>query len=156
MEKQLKWKVTVDGEEYAVECVTLKTLFEVYIDGELAIKAPRKMKNDDTDSEYDLRIGGKWCQFVVYDGAPDLCVDGILLGAQQEMDHKDRRNRWLKVLGGIFCIITSSYATFLWFIYEIGGKPIFGGVVSLIFIQIFFFGGIALLLSALKRKKKEY
>jgi len=156
MENELKWNVTVDGREYAVECVKLKSLYEIYVDGELAIKAPRQMKHTCENSEYDLRIGGKRCQFVVYDGEPDLCVDGVLLGAQAEMDRKERRNRILAVLGGIFCIITSSYATFLWFIYEIGGKPIFGGVVSLIFIQIFFWGGIALIIGALRKKKKEY
>ena len=156
MDKELKWNVTVDGVDYLVECVTQKTLFEVYVDGEPAIRVPRKMKNDDTDSEYDLRIGGKKCQFVLYDGVPDVCVDGILLGAQQEMDEKAKRNRRLMILGGLFCIITSSYATFLWVIYEIGGHPIFGGVLSLIFIQIFFFGGIALVLTALKKKKREY
>lgn len=155
MEKQLKWNVTIDGDFYAVECVTLKTLYEVYVDGELTIKVPRKLRSDDSDSEYDLRIGGKLCQFVLYDGQPDLCVDGILLGAQQEMDRKERRNRWLKVLGGMLAVISSSYATFLWFVYKYAGDPIFGGVVSLIFIQIFFFGGIALMLSAIK-KKKEY
>lgn len=156
MEKDLKWKVTVNGEEYDVACVVQKTLYEVYVDGEVAIRVPRKMKNDDTDSEYDLRIGGKRCQFVVYDGVPDVCVDGILLGVQREMDEKAKRNRRLMILGGIFCIITSSYATFLWVIYEIGGNPIFGGVLSLIFIQIFFFGGIALVLAALRRKKAVY
>ena len=59
MANELKWNVTVDGEDYTVECVTQKTLFEVYVDGEVSIRVPRKMKNDDTDSEYDLRIGGK-------------------------------------------------------------------------------------------------
>ncbi len=156
MENELKWNVNVDGREYAVSCVKLKSLYEIYIDGELAIKAPRQMKHTCENSEYDLRIGGKRCQFVVYDGEPDLCVDGVLLGAQAEMDRKERRNRILSVLGGIFCIITSSYATFLWFIYEIGGKPIFGGVVSLIFIQIFFWGGIALIIGAIRRRKQEY
>ncbi len=156
MANELKWNVTVDGEVYAVECVKMKSLYEIYVNGELAIKAPRQMKHTCENSEYDLRIGGKRCQFVVYDGEPDLCVDGILLGAQQEMDRKELRNRWLKVLGGIFCIVTSSYATFLWFVYEAIGHPIFGGVVSLVFIQIFFWGGIALLISAIRKKKQEY
>lgn len=153
MANELKWTVEINGEEHLVNCVTQTSLFDVYVDGELAIKVPRKMRNDDSDSEYDIRIGGKRCQIVVYDGVPDLCVDGILLGAQREIDQKERRNRMLKILGGIFCIITSSYATFLWVIYEIGGNPIFGGVLSLIFIQIFFFGGIALILNAFKKKK---
>ena len=153
MENNRKWKAQIGDKVYLVECVTLKSLFEIYVDGELELKVPRKMKHDDSDSEYDIRIGGKRCQIVVYDGEPDLCVDGILIGAQAEMDRKDRRNKFLKILGGLFCIITSSYATFLWVIYEIGGKPIFGGVVSLIFIQIFFWGGIALFLYAFKKKK---
>jgi len=155
MENNRKWKAQIGDKVYQVECVTLKSLFEIYVDGELELKVPRKMKHDDSDSEYDIRIGGKRCQIVVYDGEPDLCVDGILIGAQAEMDRKDRRNKFLKILGGLFCIITSSYATFLWVIYEIGGRPIFGGVLSLIFIQIFFWGGIALFLYAFK-KKKEY
>ena len=156
MEKQLKWEATVNGETYTVTCEKHKTLFEVYVDGELAMKVPRKMKNDDSDSEYDLRIGGKRYQFVVYDGQPDLCVDGILVGAQREMDRKELRNRWLKILCGMMAVIASSYATFLWFVFDAAGKPIFGGVVSLIFIQIFFFGGIGLMISAVRKKKTEY
>lgn len=156
MDKKLKWDAEIDGKVYTVECVPQKSLFEVLVDGELTIQVPRKMRNDDTDSEYDLRIGGKRCQIVMYDGVPDLCVDGILIGAQREMDEKERRNRRLAVLGGLFCILTSSYATFLWVIYEIGGRPIFGGVASLIFIQFFFFGGIALVVGGLRKKKKEY
>ena len=156
MENELKWNVTVDGTEYAVKCVKMKSLYEIYVDGELAIKAPRQMKHTCENSEYDLRIGGKRCQFVVYDGDPDLCVDGILLGAQAEMDRKERRNRRLAVLGGLMAILMSSYATFLWVIYEIGGKPIFGGVASLVFIQIIFWGGIALVIGGIRKKKKEY
>jgi len=156
MEKQQKWEVTIDGQEYTVTCVTMKTLFEIYVDGDLVMNVPRKMRNDDSDSEYDIRIGGKRCQIVVYDGKPDLCVDGILIGAQREMDQKERRNRRLMILGGLLSIMMSSYATFLWVIYEIGGNPIFGGVLSLIFIQFFFFGGIVLILAALRKKKKEF
>ena len=156
MEKKNQWQVTVGDKVYDVNCVTMKTLFEVYVDGELALTVPRKMKNDDSDSEYDIRIGGKRCQFVLYDGVPDLSVDGILLGEEDLMRRQEIRNRWLKVLGGMLCIISSSYATFLWFVFKAAGNPIFGGVVSLIFIQIFFFGGIALMLSAVRRKKKQY
>lgn len=156
MDKKMKWDAEINGETYVVECVPQKSLFEIFVDGELAIQVPRKMRNDDSDSEYDLRIGGKRCQIVVYDGVPDLCVDGVLIGAQRELDERDRRYRRLMIFGGLFCIITSSYATFLWVIYEIGGKPIFGGIVSLLFIQIFFFGGIALLISGLRKKIKRF
>lgn len=156
MDNKLKWSVEVEGEVYAVECVTQSSLYEICVDGEVVIRVPRKLKTDHTDSEYDLRIGSKRCQFVIYDGKPDLCVDGILLNMQREMDRKAFRNRILSILAGFFCIITSSYATFLWVVYELSGDPIFGGVLSLIVIQIFFLGGVALVLAALRRKKKEY
>ncbi len=154
MSEKLQWDAVVNGETYLVECITMKTLFEIYVDGELAMKVSRKMKNDDEDSEYDLRIGGKRCQFVLYDGVPDLCVDGILLGVEREMARKERRNRWLKILGGMLVIIMSTYATFLWFVYEIGGDPIFGGLLTLGMILFFFVCGILLLISAIRRKKE--
>ena len=156
MEKRMQWEATIDGKSYDVKCVPMKSLFEIYVDEELKLKVPRKMRNDDSDSEYDIKIGGKRCQIVVYDGIPDLCVDGILLGEEDLMQRMEIRNRWLKVLGGMLSVLGSSYATFLWFVFKEAGNPIFGGVVSLIFIQIFFWGGIALMVSAVWKKKKPY
>lgn len=154
MENHLKWKVTVDGKSYAVECVTMKTLYEIYVDGELAIRAPRQMKNTSESSEYDLRIGGKRCQFVVYDGIPDLCVDGILMGAQRQLEHQERRNRWLKILGGMALILVNTYAVFTWTAFQIAGEPIFGGVIALVLFFVLIGCGVWMLLSALKRKKE--
>ena len=156
MDNELKWDVTVDGEEYAVTCVTQKKLFEVYVDGEVMIRVPRKMKNDDTDSEYDLRIGGKRCQFVIYDGKPDLCVDGILLGAQAELDYLDRRSRRRRLFAGMGLIAASTYAIFLWFVYELAGQPFFGGYIALFLFFALIIVGIGLLLSVLKKKDGEY
>ena len=79
MANEHKWTVEIDDQTYQVECVTQTSLYDVYVDGELAIRVPRKLRNDDSDSEYDLKIGSKRCQLVIYDGSPDLCVDGILL-----------------------------------------------------------------------------
>lgn len=155
MSKELKWEVTVDGAVYSVKCVTQKTVFDVYVDGELAIRAPRKLKNDDTDSEYDLRIGGKRCQFVVYDGVPDVAVDGILLGAERQMEKQERQNRWLKRLGGMALMVVSTYAVFLWNAYQLAGEPMIGGYVSLVMFILLIVCGLLLLLSTLK-KKKEY
>lgn len=149
------WKIEIDGELYEVRCVPMKTLFEVYVDGELAIKAPRQMKNCDEDSEYDLKIGSKWCRFVVYDGVPDVAVDGILQGVEEEMAHKERRNRLLLFFGGIFTTLVSSFAVFLWYAFMVSGNPVFGGYVSLIFILFFVVGGIMMFCYSLK-KKKEY
>ncbi len=155
MSKELKWEVNIDGAVYSVKCVTQKTVFDVYVDGELAIRAPRKLKNDDTDSEYDLRIGGKRCQFVVYDGVPDVAVDGILLGAERQMEKQERQNRWLKRLGGMALMVVSTYAVFLWNAYQLAGEPMIGGYVSLVMFILLIVCGLLLLLSTLK-KKKEY
>lgn len=155
MSRELKWNVKVGGEDFAVECVTQKTVYDVYVDGELAIRAPRKLKNDDTDSEYDLRIGGKRCQFVVYGGVPDLCVDGILLGAERQLEQQERRERWLKMLGGMALMAVSTCGVFMWSAYQIAGEPMAGGYLSLILFILLIGCGLWLLLSTLK-KKKEY
>ncbi len=154
MEKELKWNVTVNGEDYLVRCVTQKSLFDVYVDEELAIRVPRKMKHDDSDSEYDLIIGGKRCQFVVYDGAPDVCVDGILLGAQRELDRLERRSRRRRLFAGMGLILASTYATFLWFVYQLAGNPFFGGYVALVLFVALIITGVALLLGVVKENRK--
>lgn len=153
MGNQLKWKVDVDGEVYNVECVTMKTLYEIYVDGELAIRAPRQMKHTSENSEYDLRIGSKRCQFVVYDGVPDLCVDGILLGAERLLEHQERRNRWLKIFGGMALILVNTYAIFTWIAFQIAGEPVFGGAIALVLFFLLIGCGVWMLLSALKRRE---
>ena len=154
MAKDLKWNVTIDGMEHTVSCVPQTSLFDVYVDEELAIRVPRKMKHDDSDSEYDLTVAGKACQFVVYDGKPDLCVDGILIGAQRELDRLDRRSRRRRLFAGMGLIAACTYAIFLWFIYELAGTPFFGGYAALFLFFALIIVGVGLLLSVLK--KKEY
>lgn len=149
------WKVDIDGQMHEVRCIPQKTLFDVYVDGDLVSKVPRQMKNSDEDSEYDIRIGGKRCQFVVYDGEPDVAVDGILQGVEEDMRRKELRNRLLLFFGGIVVTLVSSFAVFLWYAFEIAGEPIFGGVLSLVFILFFVVGGILMVAYSLK-KKKEY
>lgn len=155
MSKATKWTVCVDGEEYIVSCVTQKTVYDVYVDGEMAIQAPRKMRNDDTESEYDLRIGGKRCQFVVYGGEPDVCVDGILLGAERQMEKQERTNRLLKMIGGMALILINTYAIFLWAAYRMTDDPVFGGYVAPILFAALICVGLWMLLSGL-RKRKSY
>lgn len=152
--KDLKWNVIIDGTEHLVSCVPQTSLFDVYVDEELAIRVPRKMKHDDSDSEYDLTVAGKLCQFVVYDGKPDLCVDGILLGAQRELDRLELRSHRRRLFAGMGLILASTYCIFLWFIYELAGTPFFGGYVALALFCALVVVGICLLLSLLK--KKEY
>ena len=156
MAKDLKWNVTIDGEEHLVSCVTQTSLYDVYVDDELAVRVPRKMKNDDSDSEYDLNVAGKRCQFVIYDGKPDLCVDGILIGAQDELDRLDRRSRRRRLFAGMGLILASTYAIFLWFVYQLAGTPFFGGYVALVLFFVLIIVGIGLLLSVLKRKNNQY
>jgi len=155
MGKNLKWEIEIDGKDYLVHCVLQSSLFDVYVNEELAIRVPRKMKHDDSDSEYDLTVGGKRCQFVVYDGKPDLCVDGILIGAQRELDYLEQRSRRRRLFAGMGLIAASTYAIFLWFVYQMAGEPFFGGYVALILFFVLIIVGIGLLLSVLK-KKKEY
>ena len=155
MSRELKWEVNVNGETFAVECVTQKTGYDVYVDEELAIRVPRKLRNDDTDSEYDLPIGGKRCQFVVYGGVPDLCVDGILLSAERQLERQERRERRLKMLAGMALILVSTCGVFLWTAYQVAGEPMAGGYLSLIIFILLIGCGLLLLLSTLK-KKKEY
>lgn len=153
MENEHKWTVEIDDHTYQVSCVTQTSLYDVYVDGELAIRVPRKHRNDDSDSEYDLKIGSKRCQLVVYDGSPDLCVDGILLGAQREMDRRENRNRILLVLGCMALIAGCTYSIFLWFIYQLAGQPFFGGYVALVFFVALIIFGVFMLLRTLKKKK---
>ena len=156
MAKELKWEAEIDGETYLVHCIPQTSLFDVYVNEELAIRVPRKMKHDDSDSEYDLTIGGKRCQFVIYGGKPDLCVDGILLGAQAELDYLDRRSRRRRLFAGMGLIAASTYAIFLWFVYELAGQPFFGGYIALFLFFALIIVGIGLLLSVLKKKDREY
>ena len=156
MAKELTWEAEIDGEVYFVKCIPQTSLFDVYVNEKLAIRVPRKMKHDDSDSEYDLVIGGKRCQFVIYDGKPDLCVDGILLGAQAELDYLDRRSRRRRLFAGMGLIAACTYAIFLWFVYELAGQPFFGGYIALFLFFALIIVGIGLLLSVLKKKDKTY
>ena len=152
MKKKLSWKVVVDGEAYTLRCVPYKTVFDVFVDDELAIRVPRRSE-EGTDMEEDIRVGSKVCRFVVYDGEPDLAVDGILQGVERDMRHKEIRNRLLLVFGGILVAAVSSFAAFLWFVFEAAGQPIFGGYLSLSFIAIFALGGLAMVFFGLKPNK---
>lgn len=153
MKKNLQWTVNVDGENYLVRCVPYKTVFDVYVDDDLAIRMPRR-NEEGTDMEEDIRVGSKVCRFVVYDGEPDLAVDGVLQGVERDMRRKEVRNRLLLVIGGILVAAVSSFAAFLWFVFEAAGEPIFGGYLSLSFIAIFALGGILMVFYGLKPNKR--
>ena len=153
MKNEYKWNVTVEGEKCLVRCVPYKTVFDVYVDGDLVEHVGRD-DSDGLDTEYDIKIAGKKCQLTLYGGELDLCVDGVLLGAEREMKRREIRNRILLVLGGLAASMASSLAVFMWYIYETIGDPIFGGVTTLIFLMLFGLGGLLMIFFGLKPKKR--
>ena len=153
MKNEYKWNVTVEGEKYLVRCVPYKTVFDVYVDGDLVEHVGRD-DSDGLDTEYDIKIAGKKCQLTLYGGELDLCVDGVLLGAEREMKRREIRNRILMVLGGLAASMASAVAVFMWYIYETIGDPIFGGVTTLIFLMLFGLGGLLMIFFGLKPKKR--
>ena len=153
MKNEYKWNVTVEGEKHLVRCVPYKTVFDVYVDGDLVEHVGRD-DSDGLDTEYDIKIAGKKCQLTLYGGELDLCVDGVLLGAEREMKRREIRNRILLVLGGLAASMASALAVFMWYIYETIGAPIFGGVTTLVFLMLFGLGGLLLIFFGLKPKKR--
>ena len=153
MKNEYKWNVTVEGEKYLVRCVPYKTVFDVYVDGDLVEHVGRD-DSDGLDTEYDIKIAGKKCQLTLYGGELDLCVDGVLLGAEREMKRREIRNRILMVLGGLAASMASAWAVLMWYIYETIGDPIFGGVTTLIFLMLFGLGGLLMIFFGLKPKKR--
>ena len=153
MKNEYKWNVTVEGEKYLVRCVPYKTVFDVYVDGDLVEHVGRD-DSDGLDTEYDIKIAGRKCQLTLYGGELDLCVDGVLLGAEREMKRREIRNRILLVIGGLAASMASSLAVFMWYIYETIGDPIFGGVTTLVFLMLFGLGGLLLIFFGLKPKKR--
>ena len=153
MKNEYKWNVTVEGEKCLVRCVPYKTVFDVYVDGDLVEHVGRD-DSDGLDSEYDIKIAGKKCQLTLYGGELDLCMDGVLLGAEREMKRREIRNRILLVLGGLAASTASAWAVLMWYIYETIGDPIFGGVTTLIFLMLFGLGGLIMIFFGLKPKKR--
>lgn len=152
MKKDNTWLVTVGEDTHTVRCDVFKTVFDVYVDGELAARVSRS-DADGSDSEYNIKVGGKTCQFVVYDGEPDLAVDGILLGAEEGQRRADLRNKWLKLVGGAVLLVICSYAVFMWIAFRAVGEPISGGILSLFGFLAGLAAGAGLLISALKKKE---
>lgn len=150
MSNKLCWPVTVEGREYLVRCETHKTVFDVYVDDELVLHMGKN--TDGLDTERDIRVGGKVCQFVVYGGEPDLAVDGILQGVEASQHRAQRQGRWLKLFGGIAVLVVSTFAAFLWYAFEVSGQGIFGGWAALLMIIGFAVLGLWMMVSALKSK----
>lgn len=152
MKRNNVWRVTVGKQTHTVRCEVFKTVFDVYVDDELAARISRS-STDGGDTEHNIRVGGKNCQFVVYDGVPDLAVDGILLGAEETQRRTELRNKWLKLVAGAVLTIICSYAVVMWFGFQAAGEPIAGGILSLLSFLAGVAAGVGLLISALRKKK---
>ncbi|MBQ7801619.1 MAG: hypothetical protein IJ375_04780 [Oscillospiraceae bacterium] len=151
MRKRNSWPVTVGEQIHTVRWEEHGAYYDIYVDEELAV---RIMKSDcEGNSEHDIRVGDKVCQFVVYDGKPDLSVDGILQRAEAELLRSERRSRRQKLIGGAFLIIMCTWSVFAWFGFQAAGEPLFGGsAVGLIGALAFLAVGIWLVVGTLRKK----
>lgn len=150
--KDLAWKVPVDGRVYHVRCVDNGNKYDLYLDDE---HLTRVWKQDDIrqDREQPVTIGGKVCQFVIYDGIPDLAVDGILLNAEAEYLKTEKSRRRFALFTGILQTLIGILACFSWVILTIGGGEVPGGWFALILVIGFTAMGIWQILRERKRKE---
>lgn len=149
--KNLFWDVPVNGRYYRVQCVDNGSKFDLYVDEEYLTTVWKKHEIQE-DLEQDIRISGKVCQFVVYDGEPDISVDGILLHAEEEYLHTMRKNRRYDILTGILMTIVGILAIFSFIVLKLGGEDIMGGWLALVMAVGFTAWGIWNLVSAIGRK----
>lgn len=150
--KELAWNVPVGGRVYHVQCVDNGNKYDLYLDDE---HLTRVWKQDDIrqDREQDVTIGGKVCQFVVYDGIPDLAVDGILLNAEAEFQKTEKSRRRFALFTGIFQTLIGILACFCWAILTIGGGEVPGGWFTLVLVIGFTALGLWQILRERKRKE---
>lgn len=124
MKQNLYWDLKVNGTRHQVECLPKDVNFEVYVDGEYRFS----VRSDKAqDQEQALTIGGKLCRFVVCDGLPDLEVDGILLNAEADFLKKEKRDRLISVLLGVFMVLVGTIAVFSGVLLKLAGEDFYGG-----------------------------
>ena len=147
----MAWDVQANGESYLVQCVDKGNKYELYVDEALLTTVWKKQEIME-DLEQDIRIGGKLCQFVVYDGEPDISVDGILLHAQEEYLKAERRRRRYDVFTGILMTTVGVLAILSFAVLKLSGEEILGGWLALAMAVLFTAWGVYCLFSALFRK----
>ena len=153
--KNLAWNVPIDGKHYLVQCVDAGNKYELYVDEEHLTTVWKKHEIQE-DIEQDIRVGGKVCQFVVYDHEPDISVDGVLLGAQEEFIRQERRNRRYDILTGILMTTVGILAILSFAVLKMGGEEIMGGWLALVMAVGFTAWGVWNLISAVTRKIISY
>lgn len=151
MAKLMEWEVPVDGTVYHITCQRRGNQFDFKLDEEPLY---RLYADPEQMCEQDVRIGGKRCQVVVYEGVPDVVVDGILMGVDAAEKKSARRRKIISIMVGILFMCVGLFAAFSYTAMTVVGQPVVGGVMSLIFGAMFFVVGIVLLLTARKKNNK--
>lgn len=151
MAKLMEWEVPVDGTVYHITCQRRGNQFDFKLDEEPLY---RLYADPEQMCEQDVRIGGKRCQVVVYEGVPDVVVDGILMGVDAAEKKSARRRKIISIMVGILFMCVGLFAAFSYTAMTVVGQPVVGGVMSLIFGAMFFVVGIVLLRTARKKNNK--
>lgn len=147
----MAWNVQANGRYYLVQCVDKGNKYDLYIDEEYLTTVWKKQEIRE-DLEQDIRVGGMQCQFVVYDGEPDISVDGVLLHAQEEYLRAERRSRRYDILTGILMTTVGILAILSFAALKRGGEEIMGGWLALVMAVLFTAWGVYNLFSAVFRK----
>ena len=151
MAKIMEWDVPVNGTIYHITCQRRENQYDFKLEGEPLYRLhadPEQM------CEQDVRIGGKRCQVVVYEGVPDVVVDGILMGVDAAEKKNAKRRKVVSILAGILFMCVGLFAAFTYTAMTIVGQPVVGGFMSVVFGAMFFVVGIILLVTARKKENK--
>ena len=143
MKNEFFWQIKVDGVRHEIDCRDRGNSFDVYVDGEFRFNVRSDIN---LDIEEDLSVGSKRCRIAVYRGVPDLIVDGILLNADAEIVRKERRDRNLTILAGVFLVGLGMLAMVLWILLKMGNTYYFGGAFAPVFAVAVTLAGVALLI----------
>jgi hypothetical protein len=151
MAKIMEWDVPVEGTIYHITCQRRGNQYDFKMEGEPLYRLhadPEQM------CEQDVRIGGKRCQVVVYEGVPDVVVDGILMGVDAMEKKNAKRRKIVSILVGVLFVCVGLFAAFTYTAMTVVGQPVVGGFMSVVFGAMFFVVGIILLISARKKENK--
>ena len=151
MAKIMEWDVPVDGTVHHVTCQRRGNQYDFKLDDEPLY---RLYADSEQMCEQDVRIGGKRCQVVVYEGMPDVVVDGILMGVDAAEKKNAKRRKIISVLVGILFMCVGLFAAFTYTAMTVTGQPVVGGVMSVVFGALFFVVGMILLITARKKENK--
>ena len=147
----MEWDVPVEGSIYHITCQRRGNQYDFKLVGEPLYRLhadPEQM------CEQDVRIGGKRCQVVVYEGVPDVVVDGILMGVDAMEKKNAKRRKIVSILVGVLFVCVGLFAAFTYTAMTIVGQPVVGGFMSVVFGAMFFVVGIILLVTARKKENK--